>query len=110
MTRQHTNENPSRILMSDFEGPRGSTSETARATRIMIESNVQTPEYDGIKYAALPVNAPETARRLHLPLRWVGHGFGHTTRWNRSEQAGRSETAWTAERRSRAAIVDRHSR
>jgi hypothetical protein len=30
MTPQQTNENPSRILMSDFEGPRGSTSETAR--------------------------------------------------------------------------------
>ena len=32
-------------------------------------------------------------------LKWLGHGFGHGTRWNRCEQAGRGETAWTAERR-----------
>jgi hypothetical protein len=31
--------------------------------------------------------------------RWGGHGFGHGTRWNRCEQAGWGEIAWTAERR-----------
>ena len=31
--------------------------------------------------------------------RWGGHRFGHGTRWNRCEQAGRGEIAWTAERR-----------
>ena len=52
MTRQQTSENPNRILMSAFEGPAAHRARRLGAKRIMVESNAQTPEYDGIKYAA----------------------------------------------------------
>lgn len=40
--------------------------------------------------------APETGEAA-APVAQSGcHGFGHRTRWNRREQAGRGETVWTA--------------
>jgi len=52
-----------------------------------------------IREALQPYPNDGYAEAAALAARCGGHGFGHRTRWNRCEQAGRGEPAWTAERR-----------
>jgi hypothetical protein len=55
----------------------------------------------GIAHEPLDIDMVQEAKQVGQPGSSVGggHGFGHRTRWNRCEQARRSETCWTAERR-----------
>ena len=48
---------------------------------------------------ATPIDPRPRTRWRNVPAWCGGHGFGHGTRWNRRELAGRGETAGTAERR-----------
>ena len=58
---------------------------------------------EGGRQARPAKRRPAHLRHAHAPgaqRAWCGgHGFGHGTRWNRRELAGRGETAGTAERR-----------
>ncbi len=54
--------------MSAFEGRAAHRARRLGAKRIMVDSNAQTPEYDGIKYAALLwITADIHAKPRHIP-------------------------------------------
>jgi hypothetical protein len=71
-------------------------------TKLVNLLKLMSPEKDGQQCvgdaSCTPVACVSCNGETFLPGVWWPR-FGHGTRWNRCEQAGRGETAWTAERR-----------
>jgi hypothetical protein len=72
MTREQTNQNPSRILMSDFEVPRGSTSETARGQANHDREQCADARIRRNQICSFTAKRPRDGAAAALAARWVG--------------------------------------